>query len=59
MCLILWKPDASEKRDVGGDEEMLAGQLVEHPLRSRGREDGMKNSGKGDSEWVNFWNVNK
>lgn len=40
ICLILWILDTPGKKDAGWNEVGVGGQVVEHPLRERGLEDG-------------------
>jgi hypothetical protein len=53
VCLILWKLDAPGKKDAGGGEVGVGGQVGEHPLRGGGY--GVKNSGRRDKEGGQLW----
>jgi hypothetical protein len=48
----LWKLDAPGKRDAGGGEMGVGGQVGEYPLRGGGN--GEKNSGGKDPEGITF-----
>ena len=51
MCLILYRLDATWKRDAGQGACTLS--------EAKEREDGVTNSGRGDREESNIWHVNK
>ena len=53
MCLILQSPDILGKRGVG------LGGGVRTLSEVKEREDGVKNSGRGDWEGSQIWGVNK